>query len=63
MFKNYHIKLECQPMWLGLENTPTASLQQGNTPHNEYPGYDIKQSDGEASVLKLWEMDCTPSLL
>ena len=33
-------------------------------PHNEYPGYVTKQSDGEASVvLELSEMCCTPSLL
>ena len=43
---------------------PTASLLRGNTPaHNECPGYDTKQSDGEASViLELWGMRCTPLL-
>ena len=31
--------------------------------HNEYPGYDIKQSDSEAPVmLKLWRMQSTPKL-
>ena len=30
---------------------------------NEYPGYDTKQPDGEASVmLELWGMWSTPSL-
>ena len=30
---------------------------------NEYPGYDTKQSDGEAQVmLELWGMKSTPSL-
>ena len=34
-----------------------------NTPLNECPGYDTRQSDGEASViLKLWEMQRTPLL-
>ena len=41
------------PSWLGLLNTPTASLQRGKTPHsNEYPVYDTKQSDGEAPVMQ-----------
>ena len=32
-------------------------------PPNEYPGYDLKQSDGEAPVmLKLWGMQSTPSV-
>ena len=32
-------------------------------PLNECPGYDIKQSDGEAPVmLELWGMGSTPSL-
>ena len=33
---------------LGQQNTPTASLQRGKTPPNECPGYDMKQSDGQA---------------
>ena len=46
-------------MW----NTLTASLSKSKTPpRNKCPGYDIKQSDGEAPVLKLWEMWSTPSL-
>ena len=33
-------------------------------PHPECPGYETKQSDGEASViLQLWGMHSTPSLL
>ena len=33
------------------------------TPTNESPGYDTKQSDGEAPVmLELWGMWSTPSL-
>ena len=48
---------------LGLQNTPTASLQRGKTPPNECPAYDTKQSDGEASVmLELWGMQSTSSL-
>ena len=32
----------------------SISLQRGNPPQpNEYPGYDIKQSDGEVPVM-LW---------
>ena len=29
---------------------PTTSLQNGNTPTNEYPNFDFKLSDGEASL-------------
>ena len=32
------------------------------TSSNECPEYDIKQLDGEAPVLELWEMLSTPSL-
>ena len=32
-------------------------------PHNECPGYDTKQSDGEVpAVLELWGMQSTPLL-
>ena len=32
-------------------------------PHNKYPGYDTKQSDGEVPVMvELWGMWSTPSL-
>ena len=49
---------------LGLSNILTASLQRSKTPPNHCPGYDIKQSYGEAPVmLELWEMRSTPSLL
>ena len=52
------------PSRLGLLNTPTASLQKGKTPANEYPGYDTKQSNGEIPVmLELWGMQSTPFLL
>ena len=45
------------PSWLGLYNTKTASPQRckASSP-NVCPVYDTKQSDGEAPVLKLWEM-------
>ena len=53
-------------LYFGLpsrQNTPTASQQRANTPH-ECPGYDTKQSDGDVpAVLKLWGMRSTPSLL
>ena len=55
-----HIKL--QPNWLGLQNIPTASLQRGMTALNKCPGYNIKQSDGEAPVLVLWGTLSGPSL-
>ena len=42
---------------------PTASLQRGKTPPNKYPGYDTKQSDGEAPVmLDILEMRSISSL-
>ena len=45
---------------LELQNAPTASLQTSETPPNECPGYDLKQSDGETSVmLELWGMRST----
>ena len=51
------------PSQLRLLNTLTASLQRGRTPPNECPGYDTKQSDGEApALLELWGMRSTPSL-
>ena len=31
--------------------------------HNECPGYDIKQSDGETPALEIWGMWSTPLLL
>ena len=43
------------PFRLGLQNTPIASQQR-----SKCPGYDTKQSDGEASVmLELWGMQST----
>ena len=48
---------------LGLQNTSTASLQRGKTLPNEWPGYDTKQSDGEAPVmLEIWGMHSTSLL-
>ena len=49
---------------LGLQNTPTASLQRDKTPpHNEFPVYDSKQSDVEVPVmLDVWGMGSTSSL-
>ena len=48
---------------LGLQKTSTASLQRDKTSPNECPGYDIKPSDGEASViLEFWGMQTTSSL-
>ena len=42
--------------------TDYISAQQEDSP-NECPGYDTKQSDGEASVmLEPWGMQTTPSL-
>ena len=48
-----------QPSQLGLQNTPTASLQfmySKIPPPNECPEYDIKQSDGKALALEIWRM-------
>ena len=51
------------PSWLGLKNTPTASLQRGKTPPQRVSWYDTKQSDGEVpAVLELWGLRSTPSL-
>ena len=52
-----------QPSQLGLQNTPTASRLRSKIPLNECPGYDIKQSDGEAPVmLALWGIWSTTSV-
>ena len=52
--------LICWPSRLGLQNTPTTSLQIGKTSPSECPGYGTIQSDGEAQVtLKLWKMQIT----
>ena len=41
----------------------TSRLQRGKTPHNECPGYDTKQSDGELPVMsELWGMLSSLSL-
>ena len=39
--------LNTQPCRLGLYNTWTVSLQRSKTPPKEFPGYNIKQSDGD----------------
>ena len=45
----------------GAVECTTTSQQRGKTSHQ--PGYDIKQSNGEALVmLELWGMQSTPSL-
>ena len=49
---------------LRLQNTPNASLQRDKIPFNKCPGYDTKQSNGEAQVmLELWGIWSNPSLL
>ena len=54
--------LSSRLVW-GLQNTPTVSLQNGKTLHNECPGYHTKQPDGEIPVmLELWGMQSTPLL-
>ena len=40
----------------------TVSLLRRKTPPYECPGYDIKQSDGEAPALEVWGMWSTLSL-
>ena len=47
----YCILTKTQPSRLGLQNTLIASLQRGKTSLNKFPGYDTKQSDGEAPVM------------
>ena len=53
-------------LWLsrqGQQNTPTASLLRSKTPPNECPGYDTKQSNGEAPVMiEFGGMQGTPLL-
>ena len=50
------------PSWLGLQNTPTASLQRGY----EYPGYDTRPSYGEAPIMLehsgMWSTPLLPLL-
>ena len=46
-----------------VEYTDCNSAEGWDPPHNEYPGYDTKQSDGEVSaVLGLWRKLSTPLL-
>ena len=50
------------PIRIGLQNTPTASLQWSKTVPLRMSLYDTEQSDGEAPVmLQLWGMQNTPS--
>ena len=52
-----YIYIYILPSLLGLYNTPSTSLQRGNTPPNKCPRYDTKQSDGEVPLmLELWGM-------
>ena len=45
---------------MGLQNTLTALQQRVKTlPLTSVPGYDIKQSDGEAEALEIWGMQST----
>ena len=47
-------KIRFRPSRLGLYNSPI--LQMGKIyPPNNCSGYDVKQSDGEATVLELWK--------
>ena len=47
---------------VAVEYTDCTSAEV-QTPMNECPGYDTKQSDGEVPVmLEIWEMRSTPSL-
>ena len=56
--------MEDLPRRLGLQNTPTATLQSGKTPANECHGYDTKQSDDEVPVmLGHWGMPLLPGPL
>ena len=46
----------------GLQNSSTAPPQRDKTPGNECPWYDTKQSEGEVSIVELWEVRSTSSL-
>ena len=48
--------------WAGVVEYTDYTSAEGENPPNESPGYDTKQSDGEAPVLELWEMRRTTSL-
>ena len=61
MYQKYHET--SLPNRLGLQNTPTASLQRDETPPPTSIPFDTKQSDGEVPVmLKLWGMGSASSL-
>ena len=58
----YSLRVITSPVELGPLNTPTASLQRDKTDPPMCHRYDIKQSDGEVSVLELWEIWSTLSI-
>ena len=56
MKEQYHQILQVTTISVNI-NAITAPRQRGKTPHNECPGHDTKQSDGEVPVmLELWGM-------
>ena len=53
--------IQLSSLQLGLQNTPTTSLQRSKTPPKSVLTYDTKQSDGDVQVmLEIWEMQSTP---
>ena len=59
----WHLTLRIAQSAGAVEYTDCTSAEGQDPPHNECPGYDTKQSDGEVpSVLELWEIWITPSL-
>ena len=60
----YRFYITVWPNQLELLNTMTASLQRVKLPQRvSWTNYDIKQSDGEASVmLEIWGTQSTPLL-
>ena len=57
-----NLYITAQLAW-DVEYTDCIYSKSKNLLHNECPGYDIKQYDGEVPViLELWGMQSTPSL-
>ena len=57
------MSLKWNPAQLAVAEEYTDCISVDPTHSNEGPGYDIKQSDGEVSViLEFWGMRSTPSL-
>ena len=53
----------CNTLTIAVEYTDCISAEVYDPPHNDYPGYDTKQSDGEVPVMmELWWMQSTPLL-